>query len=356
MTLVKYIFKRFVPLFLGSLFFFAFVLILVDLLMNLWPFIQNQVPPATVFRLMALYVPKTIWYSTPIATLFAVAYTLSDFYANNELTAIFASGVPLAVFAAPLLIFAFLASFALFFFDDRIVVPTYAKKTTEQEVVLNKQKKLNNDNIVVLSDFGSIIYKADHYDDNSQRLEEVCIVVRNADKTLYAVIRSISAVWRNEKWMLSSPTQYTVSEDGIESGWPEESLLDRLNEPPETFRNNTVSVETVNVREAREYIEHLRRTGLPVGEAQSVYYKKFSFPFILFIVVFLSVGLSGKTRKNVLLTSLASCITAAVLFYVTQMITMLLAKFGYISPFMGAWFPVFLFVIISVILLKYART
>ena len=100
----------------------------------------------------------------------------------------------------------------------------------------------------------------------------------------------------------------------------------------------------------------MRRAGLPYAEALSVYYKKFAFPFILFIVVFLSVGLSGKTRKNVMLMSLASCITGAVLFYVTQMVTMLLAKFEYIPPFMGAWFPVFLFVVISLVLLRFART
>ena len=98
------------------------------------------------------------------------------------------------------------------------------------------------------------------------------------------------------------------------------------------------------------------RVGLPYAEPLSVYYKKFAFPFIMFIVVFLSVGLSGKTRKNVMLISLASCISAAVLYYVFQMVTMLMAKFGVLSPFMGAWLPVFLFVVLSVVLLKYART
>ena len=53
----------------------------------------------------------------------------------------------------------------------------------------------------------------------------------------------------------------------------------------------------------------------------SEYYKKFAFPLIVFIVVFLSIGLTGKTKKNVLLISLASCITASVLFYVTMMVT-----------------------------------
>ena len=95
---------------------------------------------------------------------------------------------------------------------------------------------------------------------------------------------------------------------------------------------------------------------MPDTEPLSVYYQNFAFPFSLFIVVFLSIGLSGKTRKNVMLISLASCVSAAVIYYVFQMVTMLMAKFGILSPFLGAWLPVFLFVVISLFLLKYART
>ena len=356
MKLMQYLFKRFIPLFLGALLFFALVLVLVDLLMNLWNYISNQVPGATVGRILLMYVPKCVWYATPLAILFAVSYTLSDFYANNELVAIFASGVPLINFTAPLLVLSFLLSIGLFVFDDKLVVPTYAVKTSLQEKSLNKEKSLNNDKIVVISDEGNIVYKADYYDDASKRLYTVVIIVRNEDKTLAAIIRADSAVFQNDHWSLSGGTQYTFKNGTMSQRNPDREIIARLTEDPKTFQNNTVSVETVSAAEAKQYIEHLQKAGLPFSEELSLYYKKFAFPFILFIVVFLSIGLSGKTRKNVLLVSLAACISAAVLFYVSQMITMLLAKFQYISPFMGAWFPVFLFVAISIVLLRYART
>lgn len=356
MKLMQYLFRRFIPLFLGALMFFAMVLVLVDLLMNLWNYISNQVPGQTVGRILLMYIPKCVWYATPLAILFAVSYTLSDFYANNELVAIFASGVPLIRFTAPLLVLSFLLSIGLFFFDDRLVVPTYAIKTSLQEKSLNKEKSLNNDRIVVISDEGNIVYKADYYDDSSKRLYTVIIIVRNEDKTLAAIIRADSAVFQNDHWNLSGGTQYSFKDGTMTQGNPDREIIARLTEEPTTFQNNTVSVETVSAREAKQYIEHLQKAGLPFSEELSLYYKKFAFPFVLFIVVFLSIGLSGKTRKNVLLVSLAACISAAVLFYVSQMITMLLAKFQYITPFMGAWFPVFLFVAISIVLLKYART
>lgn len=356
MKIIEYLFRKVIPLFLGALLFFSMVLVLVDLMMNLWNFISNGVPGLKVMRIMALYLPKCFWYATPIAILFAVSYTLSDLYANNELIAIFASGISLTRFTFPLLIFAFGMSFALFFFDDKIVVPTYAKKTAEQEEVLNKDKSLNNDKIVILSENSNICYKAEFYDDEAKRLSSLFIIVRNDDKSLDAIIRADSASWRDNKWILSGAIQYTHKKDSITAGPVTSEVLNRLTEPPETFQNNVISVETVNSATAKVYIDHLQKAGLPFAEPLSLYYKKFSFPFILFIVVFLSVGLSGKTRKNVMLMSLASCISAAVLFYVTQMITMLLAKFGAISPFMGAWFPVFMFVLIAAVVLKYART
>lgn len=356
MKLVQYLFKRFIPLFLGALMFFAMILVLVDLLMNLWNYISNQVPGATVGQILLMYVPKCVWYATPLAILFAVSYTLSDFYANNELVAIFASGVPLIRFTAPLLVLSFVLSIGLFVFDDKLVVPTYAVKTSLQEKSLNKEKSLNNDKIVVISEEGNIVYKADYYDDASKRLYTVIIIVRNEDKTLAAIIRADSAVFQNDHWSLSGGTQYTFKDGVMTQRSPDRAIIERLTEAPTTFQNNTISVEAVNAREAKQYIEHLQKAGLPFSEELSLYYKKFAFPFILFIVVFLSIGLSGKTRKNVLLVSLAACISAAVLFYVSQMITMLLAKFQYITPFMGAWFPVFLFVAISIVLLRYART
>lgn len=358
MKLVAYIYRRFLPVFAGATIFFSFVLILVDLLMNLWKLIVNQASPSAVFHLMMLYTPKTIWYAVPIAILFAASYVLSDLYANNELIVIFASGVSLFKFTAPLLALSFVMSFALFFFEDSVVVPTYAQKTELQNELLKTNQSKNNDKIVVLSDYSKIIYKADFYNDDDGRLFQLYLVVRNEDKSLDCIVYADSAFWSDDKknWQLSNAMQYTVAGSTVISGPVQQEIKDRLIEPPETFRNNTISVEEVNTKEAREYISHLQRTGLPSAEAKSVYYKKFAFPFVVFIVVFLSIGLSGKTRKNVLLMSLALCIGSAVLFYVMQMITMLLAKFGYIPALLGAWFPVFLFVIISSVLLKYART
>lgn len=358
MKLVIYLFKRFMPIFIGALGFFSLVLVLVDLLMNLWKYIQNESPLMAVLTVMLLYLPKTLWYAVPLGILFAVSYTLSDLYANNELVALFASGVSLVRFTAPLLIFSALMSFALFFFEDNVVVPTLAKKKQLQDQLLDAKKSLDNERVVVLSNDSMLIYKASMFDDTRKRLLRLYLVFRHPDKTLRAIIYTDLATFNEEDkiWHLQFPVQWTFHDGTLTKESADPELLKTLTEPAETFRNNSISIEEVNTRDARAYIRHLKRTGLPYNEEESVYYKKFSFPCIVFIVVFLSIGLSGKSRKNVLLISLSLSISAAVLFYVMQMITMLMAKFYVLTPFLGAWFPVFFFVILALLLLKYART
>ena len=195
--------------------------------------------------------------------------------------------------------------------------------------------------------------------DNMRR--SVCVyhsLKGDDNKQLDSIIHADSAIWMESlnRWSLMNGIQYKYIDNTIKAIVPEKELTDRLEESYETFQNNVVNIAEVDSHAAKIYINHLRRTGLPYNEALAEYYKKFAFPAIVFIVVFLSIGLSGKSRKNVLLISLSLSVSAAVLFYVLQMITMLLSKFGYISPFMGAWFPVFLFIVISIVLLHYART
>ncbi len=359
MTLVKYLFKKFIPAFIVAMLFFSAVLCLVDLFMHLWEYIQNSVPFGKLMYLMLLYVPKTLWYAAPLSMLFAIAFTLSMMYSNNELTVIFASGVSLFKFTLPLLILALFLSVGFFFFEDNIVVPYYKKKVEFQNSLLNVTESKDNNDVVIISKGGHTVYKADYYDDMNQRLYGLIVVHRNDDMSLDSIVYGSSAQWSEELgyWRIADGVVYNY-EDGklIVDTELNLGVFIRLDEPPETFRNFTIDVEEVNTKDALAYIDTLKRVGLSYGEPLSVYYKKFAFPSVIFLVVFFSIGLTGRSRKNVLLSSLILCVSAAVAFYVLQMVTMYMAKFEYLSPLIGAWGPVVLFLAVSTVLFRTSRT
>ncbi|SFI66806.1 lipopolysaccharide export system permease protein [Treponema bryantii] len=358
MKLIIYLLKKVLPLFFGAMFFFALVLNLVDLFMNIANYLQNNCAAKDILMVMAYYVPKTIWYAVPVAILFSTSYALSEMYAANEIQALLASGVSLFRFTLPLLVISLAMAYGLFVFENKFVVQTYEKKTTMQETLLQKKKNENNTNVIVLSDNGRIIYSAARYLESQKKLRTCYFVFRGEERELLAIIYSKQAVWNTERqvWELEEPVQYEPVEDTLKVTNVNYDYVNSLTESYEIFRKTNVDVQSVSAEEAKLYIQHLKKAGLPYNEELSEYYKKFAFPFIVFIVVFLSIGLTGKTRKNVLLISLASCIGASVLFYVTMMVTMVLAKHGYISAFAGAWSPVIFFTVISVVLLRFART
>lgn len=358
MKLVIYLFKKVIPLFVGAMFFFALVLNLVDLFMNIATYLQNNCSGKDIMMVMAYYVPKTVWYAVPVAILFSTSYALSEMYAANEIQALLASGVSLFRFTVPLLIMSLFMAYGLFVFENKFVVQTYEKKTSLQNTLLNKTKNENNNDVIVLSDNGRIIYSAARYIESQKKLRTCYFVFRGEERELLAVIYSKQALWNAERqvWDLENPVQYEPVGDTIKITNVNYDYVKMLTESYEIFRKTNVDVQSVSANEAKVYIRHLKKAGLPYNEELSEYYKKYAFPFIVFIVVFLSIGLTGKTRKNVLLISLASCISASVLFYVTMMVTMVLAKHGYISAFSGAWSPVIFFTIISMVLLRFART
>ena len=108
MKIVMYMLRKFFSIFFGAMVFVVLILCIMDLLINLWNYMSKGVPWSVVGKIIYYYVPKTVWYAVPISMLFATAYMLSDFYAKNELLAIFASGISLFKFSFPLLIVDFL--------------------------------------------------------------------------------------------------------------------------------------------------------------------------------------------------------------------------------------------------------
>lgn len=359
MKIAIYIFKIFFPLLFGALCLFVLGFEIVDLFMNIWKYLFNNVPVPVVLKILALYLPKTITYALPLSILFATCYMLCILSSQNELVALFASGISYFKAMLPLILFSAILSVGYFIFDDKVVVPCYKQYQELKDSSLNIEKDMNNTNVVIRSHGGKIIYKTDIYDDSTKRLQNLLLVIRNDDNSFNSIVKAASANWDSQSntWKLVAPIYYGFDENGElkYKNIPDE-LLNLFDESPDTFKNNKVDVDTVTIKEAREYIKYLQKTGLASGEALSVYYRKFSFPYVILIVTFLAIGLSGRSRKNVIIISMMLSLSASVLFYVLQMVTMLLAKFGFVTPITGAWFPVIVFLIISLILMRYSKT
>ena len=356
MILDRYLIRQVTPIFIAAIGMFLFLLSLIDLFANLFRYLNNEVPFSQIMLISAYYLPKSFSYALPISLLFASAYTLGDLYARNELTSIFSSGIPFWRFSLPLVILGLSASVFSFFFDDIIVIPTLRRKNELSRHYLNQQPAESNTDIVIKAKNGQLIYSVDYYDYEQKVLNNVLIIEQDEKGSLISHIRAPQATWTGEYWDLSNPVVYYWNET---SGMLQYKLFepsDKFREQPDTFRRHAVRAEELPVMQERLLIEDLKTAGLPYLEAQADYYHRFSYATVSLIVMILSISMGGRFKKNILLMSLLASLSAAVVFYVMEMLTMMMAKMGYIPSVVGAWFPVMVFIAIGLLLLRGAKT
>jgi lipopolysaccharide export system permease protein len=354
MILDRYLLRQFLPIFLIAISMFVFLLLLIDLFSNLVRYLNNEVPLAAILKISLFFIPKSISYAMPISLLFAAAYTLGDLYAKNELTTVFSTGIPLWRFSLSLVAVGFAASIFSFFLDDAIVIPTLKMKNDLSRRALRQHVTESNSDIVIKARNGRLIYSVDFFDNENVRLNGVSIIEINENGEFISQIRSNFAEWKETYWEFRNAVIYQYK-NGILRVSPFNSDTS-YNEPPDIFRRNAVNVEELPARDAGLLIKDLRSAGLPYSHVQANYYHRYSFAAASLIVMILSVSMSGRFRKNILLMSLFTSLSVAVVYYVAEMLSMAMAGLNYIPPVVGAWFPVFLFIFAGLFLLRSAKT
>jgi lipopolysaccharide export system permease protein len=350
----RYIVRHFLPVFFVALGLFVMIFLLVDLFMNMVPYLDNLASMNQILQVSLYYIPKSLTFALPVSLLFAVAYTLGDLYARNELTTMITAGVPFWRLSAAFMVIGFGMSIFAFFFEDIIVIPTYKTKNTMTRELKRQQTQENNSDIVIKTRGGNRIYSVDFYDYQNLVLNGVSIIEKDDNGNFLLQIRSPSARWAEGYWVFSNPVVYAWQDGTIRV----DTFLpsDTYDEDPELFRRSAVNPADLSARDAAALVNDLREAGLPYTSALADVYHRYSFSAVSFIVVILSISLGSHFRKNILMMSLLVSILSAVLFYVVEMITMMLGRLGYIPPFFGAWFPVFLFIALGVVLVRYSKT
>ncbi|MDR1932581.1 MAG: LptF/LptG family permease [Spirochaetales bacterium] len=358
-TLAVMVVRSFIPVFIVALSFFVLILEMVDLFANLWRYLNQDVSFAQIMMIQLMYLPKCVSFATPISVLFSTAYCLGESYSRNELIAVFGAGIPLFRFVIPLLAIGVVVSFLGFVFEENYVIDTFRQKNQMVKDALNESVTFSNSNVTVLGENIRTIYHTDYYNDQNNSLTGLIVTKRSEEGGFLQRIDAESALWNEEEgvWKLTKVRVFTVTAQDTIKELDYETLTDRdLTLPPENFRTVTNSVEEMRREEAKEWIEKLRRAGLPYREALTAYYNRFSFTFAPLVVALLSSAIGGRFRKNILLMSLLSSLVFSVIYYVTQMVMRLLATHGYIAPVVGAWFALILFLVFGVLLMRNART
>jgi lipopolysaccharide export system permease protein len=356
--LYRMLLRQFLPLFILAAVFFVLLLQLIDVFGSIWRYFAHNVGIREIGWIALLYVPKCLSYALPVSFLFGISYSLGLFYANNELFAIFGSGVSLQRLVAPFLVLGVLLSVGAFFFEDSIVIPTFRMKNEAYSDAVKETVSLSQSNVTVTSPDQRVVYQADYYNDAEKRLSGITVVIRGSTMAFSQRIDAQWGEWNGSRWILHDCTVFTWNPKAGILANEKAPLWDSplLSEPLDTFRKQSRDVEEMDRAESQRYVTAIRKAGLPFREALTDYYRKFSFASTPLIVALIASSLGSTFKKNILLMSLLAALVISVVYYVSQMVAAILSKNGYIPPLAGAWSPFSLFLVLGFMLFRTART
>jgi LPS export ABC transporter permease LptF/LPS export ABC transporter permease LptG len=305
---------------------------------------RNHIPISMVLEFFRYLVPYFVYQLAPLATLVATLVTLAVLAKNNEVIAFKASGISLYRLVLPLTLAGCLVAGGMFLLDD-----TFLPYANQRQDALRNQIKgrpaqtyfqparqwiMGEDNK---------IYNYELFDPDHQLFGGLNVF--ELDPTTFQIRRRVYA--SRATW---EPTQNTWA---LAGGWVRDfndgritryapfkvSSLAELTEPPSYFRREVRQSYQMNWRQLGDYIQSLKSAGFDTARLSVQWQKKFAFPLIAAIIVFLGAPFAFLVGTRGAVGGLALAVGVGIVYWATAALFEALGSAGQLPPVMAAWAP-----------------
>lgn len=341
----RYILKRFLlPLFY-CLLLFIFLYIIVDLFDNLDEIIKQKWTLLFLLKYYLNYIPLILTRTTPIAALLASLHCLGSLEKTNEITPIKAAGINFIKTILPILCLGVIISLGIFIVSERLVPLTFNPLSKKEKILRN----------VTLYGSKNQIFYIKKYDTQKNIAKDIIIFVQDKDKHIRQKIIAQKAEWLNNKWNFSEIIISKLNLKGESLGESlkyKQKIID-IEEKPTDFLNSAKRIEFMSSSELRKMIKRLSSANYRPQRELVDWHYKISFPWINLVIIFLglSFGMAAKGRGGIFVR-IGICLFLGLVYYGFLSISLALGKGGILPPLISAWFPHFLFITISFVVLR----
>jgi len=172
----KYILREHVGPFVFALTALTSLMILNFISRQFGELVGKGLPASVIGEFFALSVPFTVALTLPMSVLVAVLYAFSRLAAENEVTALKASGVSPWRLVTPALVWGLFMSVFLLAFNDQVLPrANFRLKTLQDDIAQTKPTFLLKDQVINAVQEGKLYLKAGRIDRSNGRMREVVI-------------------------------------------------------------------------------------------------------------------------------------------------------------------------------------
>jgi len=306
---------------------------------------RNHISVLTVLNYFRYLVPLMVYQLAPLATLVATLVTLAILAKNNEVIALKASGISMYRLVLPLLLGSCLVAGGMFVLDDTFLPYANQRQDALRDRIKGKpaQTYLEPARQWIFGEH-SKIYNYELFDPDRQLFGGLNVF--ELDPATFQIRRRIYAArasWEptENAWVLTGGWVRDFDADGRVLRYDPftATSLPELTEPPSYFRREVRQYYQMNWRQLGEYIASLRQAGFDTARLSVQWQKKFAFPLIAAIIVFLSAPFAFLTGTRGAIGGIAVAIGIGVVYWATSALFEAMGSVGQLPPLLAGWAP-----------------
>jgi len=315
-----------------------------------------------------------LWWSTPqfmayiiaLAVLLSALVTVGVLTKNSELIVMRACGISLYRTAAPMVLFALVASAVLFGMEERVLAVANRRADQLKHLirggspqtfdVLNRKWVVGRDGEV---------YHYQFFNPRTQELNGVSIFeFDDTSHTLARRVYAARAVYRaaavdedgKSTWELSQGwTRRFGARDAVGGFEPFQDTTMTL-EPADYFMTEVPEPRRMTYPQLSQYIADLRQSGYDVLGHEVELHRKVAFPFVTLVMTLIAVPFAVTTGRRGAMYGVGVGIVLALAYWTMISVFAAFGAAGLLSPLLAAWAPNLLFGAAAVYLLLMVRT
>ncbi|MCY4561896.1 MAG: LptF/LptG family permease [Flavobacteriaceae bacterium] len=348
----RYILKKYIGTFFVLILLFIPIGIMVDLSEKIDKFKAKDVPLDETI----LYYIDFTWYFAnllyPIFLFLSIIWFTSKLASNSEVIAILSSGISFRRFFRPFIVGAtFICLLA--FLVSMYIAPSASAGYNEfryKYFVRNPERntqevfqQINEKEYIYVSNYDPIRQSADNF-----------VLTHFEGNELKFKIKASSIRWQKEDslFRLTKFNRRKFTQNG--ELYYQETLKDTIFDfSVDDLAPVNYVAETLPLGRLIRFIQFERDRGSPLLNRHVLnLHKRWSLPISVFVLTFIAVAVASKKRRGGTGFNLALGVTLGFLFVFFEKVLGVLVAKSTFSPIIAAWFPIFLFAIIGVYLLR----
>lgn len=354
-TLFGYIAKtfavRFIVLFAGV----AIVLQALDLLAQSGDVLAGDgASIGSLWRYALLRFPQILSELPPFTALLATLVTFSALAQHGEIVTMLSAGMSTFRIVLPMIAIAGIIALAHFLFNEAVLV--------DANVELDDWK--HNDYAVTVQPLpppasntwaidGDTLIRVGAVTRGGTILDQVTLYERDADANVVLTVSANFAAYVKGTWTMFDVTSFSVSDHTL-AREPMRAWNTKL--PPDRFLALAVQPSKVSFLELWRTTQELVAEGHSVTRLRSWLNQKIAGPMASLLMPLLGVLAGfGVARSGLMFIRIAIGMALGFGFFVIDNLLLALGEFGTLPPFLAAWAPIMLFLLIGLTVIVYVE-